>query len=130
MVHTWLIHIFLLYLNLSTFHGSLNQKGSLLSAATSNNPPVISRPEKVKQVSPPPVRKEVPAKEPQPSTPTPSSDKVSPLPLSSSTTTAADKECILCEGEVDVVLRPCNHAVVCRECSKRAKKCPQCRVSQ
>lgn len=36
--------------------------------------------------------------------------------------------CFLCEGEVDIRLEPCNHAVLCSHCAQRAKKCPKCRV--
>ena len=37
-------------------------------------------------------------------------------------------ECLLCYKEADVKLKPCGHVVICRICSERAKKCPECKV--
>ena len=55
-----------------------------------------------------------------------------PMPTSSSSSSSREladaEECVLCDGKVGIVLIPCNHAVICRECSVRAKKCPTCKV--
>ncbi len=104
----------------------------MLLSPTSNNPPASSF-GKLKQVSPPP-------------SPSQNGDRttkhVSP-PLSHSVTKGGatpvpvevpvdqpmpEEECVLCDGKIDIVLKPCNHSVVCRKCSERAKKCPTCRV--
>lgn len=45
------------------------------------------------------------------------------------TKTTSEEECLLCGELVDIRLMPCEHVIICRECSQRAKKCPQCKVS-
>ena len=43
--------------------------------------------------------------------------------------TSGDKKvCFLCEASVDVKFEPCGHALMCRNCADRAKKCPLCKV--
>ncbi|CAI8025486.1 E3 ubiquitin-protein ligase mib1 [Geodia barretti] len=37
------------------------------------------------------------------------------------------KVCFLCEASVDVKFEPCGHALMCRNCADRAKKCPLCK---
>ena len=36
--------------------------------------------------------------------------------------------CLLCDEPVTVRLLPCGHEIICLLCSKRAKKCLQCKV--
>ena len=46
-------------------------------------------------------------------------------------TTAASVDgpvCILCDEPATVRLLPCGHEIICLICSKRAKKCLQCKV--
>jgi hypothetical protein len=38
--------------------------------------------------------------------------------------------CRVCfEREISVVLLPCRHRVLCRNCSDKCKKCPFCRIT-
>ncbi len=119
------------YLFPSAFHGSLcRSRGGSVSGATSNTPPVSSSSLKGKQVSPPPEYL------------TTTKDLSSPPPVVHSKPGGAmsytvplvpevpqSGECRLCDSAVDIVLKPCNHTVICRNCSKIAKKCPSCQVS-
>ena len=47
----------------------------------------------------------------------------------SHTRATSEEECLLCGEPVDIRLMPCGHIIICKECSQRAKKCPQCKVS-
>ena len=39
-----------------------------------------------------------------------------------------DEECMLCDNLVNCQFIPCGHTVMCMDCGKRTKKCPQCKV--
>ena len=41
-----------------------------------------------------------------------------------------DEACLLCDKPIDVCIKPCGHAVLCRSHANTAKRCPQCRVCQ
>lgn len=36
--------------------------------------------------------------------------------------------CLLCDTLITVKFHPCGHAVLCEHCSRRAKKCLECKV--
>ncbi|XP_031565501.1 uncharacterized protein LOC116300724 [Actinia tenebrosa] len=39
-----------------------------------------------------------------------------------------ERTCLICiDGEADVVFKPCGHTVLCKGCSVRAKRCPECK---
>jgi hypothetical protein len=46
------------------------------------------------------------------------------------TTPSDGPVCILCDEPATVRLLPCGHEIICLICSKRAKKCLQCKVSK
>ncbi|KAG2407861.1 uncharacterized protein HKW66_Vig0026830 [Vigna angularis] len=56
-----------------------------------------------------------------------------PMHLAIATSTGKTIEKVLCricfEGEINVVLLPCRHRVLCSTCSEKCKKCPICRDS-
>ena len=41
----------------------------------------------------------------------------------------ANVKCFVCDSATIVSFRPCGHSVLCNDCSKRAKKCPTCKVN-
>ena len=45
-------------------------------------------------------------------------------------TSAGQPVCILCDEPATVRLLPCGHEIICLVCSKRAKKCLQCKVGE
>ena len=47
----------------------------------------------------------------------------------SSPTCSDGPVCILCDEPATVRLLPCGHEIICLMCSKRAKKCLQCKVN-
>ena len=47
----------------------------------------------------------------------------------SSPTCSDGPVCILCDEPATVRLLPCGHEIICLVCSKRAKKCLQCKVN-
>lgn len=134
----------------SKFHGSLRCPPDPvpLPPKPSTSPPVQAAPPAA--VQPAPVQepvKSVYSTHPLASPPLPPSTP-SPLPSNNGITTPPSQrnpgpqsrpvlqtqssqqyECILCETNVDICLKPCGHTVLCRGCASRAKKCPTCRVS-
>ena len=42
--------------------------------------------------------------------------------------TILEEECILCYAPANCRFIPCGHAVMCMECGRRTKKCPECKV--
>ena len=40
----------------------------------------------------------------------------------------ASSGCFVCKTEAVVTFKPCGHAVICKSCAERVKKCPTCKV--
>lgn len=112
----------------SKFHGSLRNAGSVQILTPSNVPPLASGVTPTSdKLSPQTTQNDTQQKHLNPSSSFPPEKSRQPHRFNSEPTTSPSVECLLCCGGVDIRLKPCGHIVICRECSKRAKRCPTCK---
>ena len=49
------------------------------------------------------------------------------MPVTTVMPEVVEETCILCDEDINVVILPCQHAVLCEVHAKGARKCPQCK---